>query len=303
MNKTLIPKAIRSIGRGDFLTKGQQQADADARSKAKDYGINLTGTYSYERRALSYAAEREDLEGADVAHISTSKGQDILSQVTYVKNCKNALKYPYVNSLCAEFNDQGVSKDLLDNSINSVVLTPHRIVARIPYSKELDVNNTQFQGDLLRLIDQATEDTLIKAIFSTTEGTQHRPNGILSLVPTATINTVDDIEAMANKVDANIGANGVWMVSATAKTKLYKNYKEYIDNNMLFGSHIICDGRIEQDYICYLDLSHIVVADWTFNTITIDNVTMATDGKNVITNETFVDFHFVDDKYISVGKF
>lgn len=302
-NNNLIHKAITNIGRGDFLTKGQQQANADARSKAMSYGINLTGSYSYERRALSYSQNQQHLEGTDVAHIFKSKGQDILSQVTYVKNCKNALKYPFVDGNCAEFNNDGISIDLMNNTVNSVLLKPHRIIARVPYTKELDIQNTDFQGDLIELINQATEDTLIKAIFSTTEGTQHQPNGLFSLVPTTAINTVDDIETMANKVDSNIGANGVWMVSATAKTKLYKQYKDYINNDMLFGAPIICDGRIEQDYMCYVDLKHIVVADWTFNTLTIDNVTQAKDGLNIITTETFIDFNFVDTNYIAVGKF
>ena len=105
------------------------------------------------------------------------------------------------------------------------------------------------------------------------------------------------MESVTNK-----GYNGTFIFSPSLYKDVLTNFSQYFVNDKFIGFNYIVDGRVEKDFGAFVDMSKIGVADWTFNSVTIDNVTKIKDGIVCYIVETFADFGMMNNEAIAVIK-
>ena len=74
------------------------------------------------------------------------------------------------------------------------------------------------------------------------------------------------------------------------------------DNGKLGGFDFIVDGRIQNDYAIFIDMSRVAVGDWTMNSVTVDDKTKKVNGFIRVLVQSFVDFAPFTDEAFEVLK-
>lgn len=298
----LVSKAIGNFANQTFLTKGQQIADNEARKGMQHCGIVPSGAFTYERRSV----------GASNNNVGTKVGEfvtpqtlnDLLSMTTYYTNMDSTLTIPFTKNITAQWKQDGYNESTADDIIN-VTLKPNRLVSYGLYSKDLIKQNTMVEKQIIGGLENANTNKLIATMFSNSTETDDSPKGLFAYKNASSILDVTDTKKLSSLM-VNVekrGVNGIWVCSTTAKQYLYNNHPTLMQNEgYLMGRPIIFDARVQDDYICYVDPKKVMVADWKYNSLTIDPVTKAIDGNIAVTCETFVDFKLLDENYIAIGK-
>lgn len=306
-------KAILSLAKKDFLTKGQQQAKESTVRNMKSYGITPSGAYQFSRLSyfdslstLSLTREtrgtmRGTMQGVAINDIVGTMPSNILTSATTFSNLDYNLKVPFIDGNNAEFNSAGISTELT-SGITTIELAPKRIVSYMELSRNFRDADNHVQTQILEQMNYAIIDTLISTIFSDSAETSDQPKGIFNGQPTTQVASIDDLLNMQYNVDKN-KVQGIWLVSPKAQQYIYKNFANYLNvDGKLFGSPMYVDGRVQDGYIAYLDISKLVVCDWTFNDVTIDPCTANWKGVVKLYCETYADFGMIrPDLFLSVG--
>ena len=75
------------------------------------------------------------------------------------------------------------------------------------------------------------------------------------------------------------------------------------DNNKLLQSDIVYTNDIANDYLIYVDLQKVLLANFGVIGITLDNVTKSVEGKTILTIDGYFDYDIANNTFLSVGKF
>lgn len=292
-----ILNTIKKLNNKQPLTNEEKSINERAIKKANENGIAPIANYNVEMRELltiPSATKVHQLQS------NTNVLHPLLDKVQYIENAQTNIVYPFVNITNVQWGNGQLTAQL-----TSKALKPHRICAQIEISKTfLNCNDES--------ITQQFQDTLINSIFdkvfatmlSDSEGTQDAPKGLLyNIVPT-TIISVDDLTTIQQSVD-DFTNNGMWICGAKAKKHLnvMHSTSNLFDNNKLLQSDVIYTNDIANDYLIYVDLQKILLANFGVIGVTLDNVTKSVDGKTILTIDAYFDYDIANNTFLSVGKF
>lgn len=262
-----ILNTIKKLNNKQPLNNEEKSINERAIKKANENGIAPIANYNVEMRALltiPSATKVHQLQS------NTNVLHPLLDKVQYVENAQSNIIYPFVNITNVQWGNGALATQL-----TSKPLKPHRICAQIEISKTfLNCNDEsitqQFQDALINSIF----DKVFATMLSDSEGTQDAPKGLLNGIELTTITSIDDLTNIQQSVD-DFTNNGMWICGAKAKKHLnvMHSTSNLFDNNKLLQSDVIYTNDIANDYLIYVDLQKILLANFGVIGITLDNVT------------------------------
>ena len=290
------------IANKENLTAEEKRVNENAIKKAKESGVAPTSQFNFELRYLV----KPNWQRTDAHYIQRKNDIDrLLQSVTFVDNCKNSMKYPYVDFTTLKWGESSTEKATVENN---KVHTAKRLSARLSISKLMLLSQPSFQSAMSEMALYAIYQKLFSTIFSTAEGNDgiynEEPKGLIDAANAVTIGGVADIMTIQKDVD-KVSDSGFWVISPTAKTELNKLQlsNSIFYNNMFLNSPYISTNLAEDGYLIYVDLSKICVTEFGVAGLTVDNYTHAKDGYCDVIVECFFDFSIANSKFIKVGKF
>lgn len=261
-------------------------------------GIIYTGANKTNRKEFRQIIQAT--EYGRETHTALNNVNDILGQVTYFTNMTNDVTTPSAEAFNAEWKSVGHSPNE-NTTISGLKLQPKRLISVTNVSSTLAKESKEFVGKLNQLIEHEELNKLIETMFSNLpkeEGENAHSKGLFN--GTQTYNVDEITKAMLFVTNNNY--NGTWIISPSVFAYILDNKPQYITDTKLCGFNYLVDGRVQDNYGCFVDLNKIAVADWTINSTTIDDVTHIVDGVLTYITETFVDFGIMNDKAIAVVK-
>lgn len=285
----LIRKQTNNIG----LNVGEANEMDKVIVECKNNGFVPSNSYTLRRnelRSISFNV------GTEIAETETNPSTDLLSDVRYYSNIKSNLNVPYLHTDNVKW---GNISDYAELHNSSVHLKPKRICTYIDISTSVDVQNKSLSKDIANILNKAIYDKVVETMFSNDKVTD-APNGLFADMSIKTISEDNILDSVLSVTQNKY--NGKFVISPSAYISLFKNNRTLFDNGKLVGFEYVVDGRVKDGYLCFIDLSKVVMADWTITSITIDNVCKVKDGIIRIIAESFVDFDILDKAALSVLK-
>lgn len=297
-----IFEIAQKLANKETLTAEEKRINENAIKKAKESGVAPTSQFNFELRNLV----KPNWQRTDAHYMNKTNDIDkLLQSVTFIDNCKNSMKYPYVDFTTLKWGESSSEKATVENN---KVHSAKRLSARLSISKLMLLSQPSFQTAMSEMALYAIYQKLFSSIFSTSEGNEgiynEEPKGLIDAANAVTISGLTDIMSLQTDVD-KVSDCGFWVISPTAKTELNKLQlsNNIFYNNMLLNSPYICSNLVEDNYLVYVDLSKICVTQFGVAGLTVDNYTHAKDGYCDVIVECFFDFSIANDKFIKVGKF
>lgn len=286
--------------RKEIECKGLNSSEASEMEKTiRSYnGLNLTNKYSIKRkalRAISYDTKNPtEMVGAEGA-ISNN---EYLNKCRYYEDIANGVIVPYITA----DNVKWGYTNPYDRNINcsKLALKPNRISTYADISSMLDIYNEKFGETIENVLEGALFDKVVQVMFSTQASTDEQPKGLFNGVTAKTISEDNLINAMLDV--EKYKHNGMWVISPSAFAYILKNHKDLFNDGKFVGFDYVVDGRVEDKYAAFIDLSQIAIGDWLVNSYNIDNVTKKVEGFIRVNIESYFDFGLLDNKAISVLK-
>ena len=292
-----ILNTIKKLNYKQPLTNEEKSINERAIKKANENGIAPIAYYNLEMRELltiPSATKVHQLQS------NTNIIHPLLDRVQYIENAQTNIIYPFVNITNVQWGNGALTTQL-----TSKALKPHRICAQIEISKTF--LNCNDEG-----ITQQFQDALINSIFDKVfatmlcdgDSTQDAPEGLLYGIEPTTITSIDDLTTIQQSVD-DFTNNGMWICGAKAKKHLnvMHSTSKLFDNNKLLQSDVIYTNDIVNDYLIYIDLAKVLLANFGVVGITLDNVTKSVEGKTILTIDAYFDYDIANNTFLSVGKF
>ena len=292
-----ILNTIKKLNKKQPLTTEEQRVNDRAIKRANENGIAPIANYNVEMRELltiPSATKVHQLQS------NTNIIHPLLDKVQYIENAQTNIIYPFVNITNVQWGNGALTTQL-----TSKALKPHRVCAQIEISKTFLNSNDegitqQFQDALINAI----YDKVFATILSDGDSTQDAPKGLLNGIVPTPITSIDDLTTIQQSVD-EFTNNGVWVCGSKAKKHLnvMHSTSKLFDNNKLLQSDIVYTNDIANDYLIYIDLQKVLLANFGVVGITLDNVTKSVEGKTILTIDGYFDYDIANDTFLSVGKF
>lgn len=292
-----IFNTIKKLNYKQTLTNEEKNINERAIKKANENGIAPIANYNVEMRELltiPSATKVHQLQS------NTNVIHPLLDRVQYIENAQTNIIYPFANITNVQWGNGALTTQL-----TSKALKPHRICAQIEISKTfLNCNDDgitqQFQDGLINAIF----DKVFSTMLNDGDSTQDAPKGLLYGIEPTTITSIDDLTTIQQSVD-DFSNNGVWVCGSKAKKHLnvMHSTSKLFDNNKLLQSDIVYTNDIANDYLIYVDLQKILLANFGVIGITLDNVTKSVEGKTILTIDGYFDYDIANNAFIAVGKF
>lgn len=292
-----ILNTIKKLNNKQPLTTEEQRTNDRAIKLANENGIAPIANYNVEMRELLTIPSATKVHQIES---NTNVIHPLSNKVQYIENAQTNIIYPFVNITNVQWGNGALTTQL-----TSKALKPHRICAQIEISKTFLHSNDES-------ITQQFQDALINSIFdkvfatmlSDRDATQDAPEGLLYGIEPTTITSVDDLTTIQQSVD-DFTNNGIWICGAKAKKHLnvMHSTSNLFDNNKLLQSDVIYTNDIANDYLIYIDLSKVLLANFGVIGITLDNVTKSVEGKTILTIDAYFDYDIANNTFLSVGKF
>lgn len=292
-----ILNTIKKLNNKQPLTTEEQRVNDRAIKKANENGIAPIANYNVEMRELLTIPSATKVHQIES---NTNIIHPLLDKVQYIENAQTNIIYPFVNITNVQWGN-----GQLTTQLTSKALKPHRICAQIEISKTF--LNSNDEG-----ITQQFQDTLINSIFdkvfatilSDEDATQDAPKGLLYNIVPIPITSIDDLTTIQQSVD-DFTNNGIWICGAKAKKHLnvMHSTNRLFDSNKLLQSDIVYTNDIANDYLIYVDLQKILLANFGVIGITLDNVTKSVEGKTILTIDAYFDYDIANNAFLTVGKF
>lgn len=301
MENIKLFETIKRLSSKQNLLQSEKKIDERAIQKAKENGINTQGQFNFELRQLINAAQiYGDSNTPSPQFYANTDIAKIMERVFYIGDCKNNISVPFISADAAQWRPEGVPSSDPNNEISSRKLTPHRLCTQITLSKQL-LNCTSEE------VEQKIKDALINAIYekliATIFSENENPDGLFLGVQPTTIATKDDLIDFQYQQDKET-SNNVWIISAGAKKHINKmDFHPLIKDEKLLNSDCICTNLCEDNYICYLPLNYLCIAEWSVTSISVNPITKAADGKVDIYVDANFDFAMANNELIKVAKF
>lgn len=300
MEQIKLSEIIKKLSNKKEFNVTEKRINEKAIRNAKEHGYLTTGQFNCEMRDISLNNLYTDTAKTNGFIKKDNDVNNILSQTTFVDNAVNSFNYPFV-----DFRNIVWGNPLDSVEIDSVrKLSPKRLSAQINLSNEILNGVTDIDKQLTEMVINAIYQKLIESVFSTNSGDTESPEGILYDVSAQTLSDVEDITNIQLDVD-KLSDNGTFICSPTAKQSLNKlnASNKVFDNGKCLNSNIIFTNLIEDKYLCYCDLTKIVIGSFGTIGITVDSYTKKHLGQTSITIDSFFDFTKSNEGFISLGKF
>lgn len=288
---------VRNIVDGKAETIDQKLINERAIKKAKQNGFSPTAMFNFESRALISTPITNETETQQFS--KDSDVTKIMQNVVYYPNCVNNMKVPFVQYDGIEWGYPFTSNN---TTIETQKLHGHVLGACIEISMSTLHGNDNFLAEFEKTIMKAMWQKLISTMFSTQQNRDDYdiPSGLFYNRECTTISDVETLAAIQYSVDKN-SDNAIFLISPKAKQQLNKMHAQtpIFEGGKLLNSNIMFSSLVEDGYLCYVDLSKIVVTEFGVMGIDIDNATRKSDGKVRLIISGFFDFAIASDALLS----
>lgn len=222
---------------------------------------------------------------------------EVLDNVHKIDNATFEVEVPVIYP-AAEWKEMG--EPTKDATKEIVKLNPKRIVASMTISKNFLHYHPENDAAFINSICEIVYDVLLKQMFSTNEATEDAPKGLFNGKEVTNITSANDLATLMSLTKC--GGNGVFVMSPSAETKLLASNPNLYDNGRIFNRATYVIEGMEEDYIAYLDLSKIVLVDWNVLGVDIDPVTLAHQGLVKLVVNYYVNYSYLRNERLAVGK-
>lgn len=267
--------------------------------RMRECGIAPTAQYNIELRDIIRGKSGQDHEYKDLQFKQNSALNFLLDNSTIFLNCKADAYIPYLEPSKATWGYTAHLSLAKPDEIKTIV---HRISNSISLSKSYLKQQTKATEQyLIDALVQSLFEGIFSTLFNTEEG--HDISGVFPLfnnANTTNITSKDDVLNMQKNGDL-VASDNVWIVSPTAKLKLYD--LGVIDNGLILDRPTLFTNLIKDGYFCYISLKHLALCIYDVIGVTVDPYTKAAEGKVNLVVESFCDAQLLHYKLLNVGKF
>lgn len=282
-------------------TEGIYKAMYDeARATFQNMGYNLADSNIIDKRAL-IADSIQKVDGKlqfkfnQIADLNFKS--DILKQCQTFTNIVSNMAIPIVEDTDPQWLTETGALVQTTPNVDSVKFSPKRLQTSINVSKQV-TKQRETDYDIISAINGNMENKLISTIFST-NSTENQPHGIFKEGNCAgTFTNIEDIAELAYNVQSNKGM-GVYIISPKAKQIILNENINALNTEKFMGENYIINPLMEDGIIAYVDLSKLNVTEWGYIDLTIDNITLATNGQDIYYLTGYYDFNLTKDEFCS----
>lgn len=281
-----ISDIIRKTNTNTGLNSAEKTTQDKLIAELREYGVVPKNAYTIRRSTILPIVEKI----GDVKY--KTLGNEILTQCTRYTDLKSDTKLPYISSDYVSWGEKHKEGNV---NTSNVQLKYKVINTFIELPVSYNIESKSFNKQVTEALNNVIVDKVVKTMFSNDEGDEEKPFGLLHNKETKPI-TEDNIKDTIKEFYTNNNLlKGTWLMSPNVYLYLYLNLTKYFVNDKFFGYDYMVDNRVKEDYLLYIDLSKIVIADWSVYSVTVDNLTQKYRGYYRIFVDTFVDFALMDD--------
>lgn len=302
MNDLNLLKTIAKICDKKPLSINERKIDDTAKETAKEKGFNVIGNFNFSKGDIYQKTDVFKYQRWQNV-LSSEHNQSNISYFTdnvrMLENCSTSFVFPFV-----DFGQISWGYPNIDSAtLTTKKLSPYRLSVPLDLSISLIRSNDEnLQIDFVKNMMEAIYQKLFQTVFSNSQGvTEIEPQGLLNKVQYSNITNIQTLSNLSANVDKYTDS-GIYLISPNAKQFVNNLDSSIFANGMLLNSPYLCSNLVENDYICYVDLSKIAVAEFGIFSVTIDNYTKMKDGKVRIIVDGYFDFDIANERFISVGK-
>lgn len=302
MNNINLLQTIAKLCDKKTLSINERKIDETAKQNAKLNGYNVVGNFNFTTNDIipkSDVFQYQRMQNVLPLSQKDSNISFVRDNVRFLENCTTSFIYPFV-----DFGQISWGYPSVDSAtLTTKKLSPYRLSVPLELSLTLlRSNDENLQIDFVNNMMGAIYEKLFQTVFSSNVGASDiAPEGLINKVGFTNISSVETLSNMAANVDKNTD-NGIYLISPTAKQYINTLDASIFANGKLLNSNYMCTNLVENDYICYVDLGKIAVAEFGVFSVTIDNYTKMSEGKVKLIVDGYFDFDIASEKFISVGK-
>ena len=292
-----ILEIVKKIANNKELSKTEISFNEKAIKRAQERGFNTQSQYNIELRNI-IAPNNAQTKVLPIQY-KNNDIQMILEKCQHIENATTNFKFPFItnNNIRWGFPDG-------NGIIESKNLKPYRIATQLDLSLSvLNTNSGDIENQFTQMLVESIYYKVLQTAFSTTFETELNPKGLFANQDIYDISEFADLQHIQKFVDDE-SDNGLWLISPTAKAKLFKiNADSQIFNDSkLLGNEYLFTNLVEDGKICYIDLGKLAIANFGLLGVTVDNFTQKANGNVRITVDAYFDYDIAKDSYLSVGN-
>lgn len=288
---------IKKLANKIELSKIERTQNENAIKRAKEKGFVTQSQFNIELRNVI----NPNFAQTKVLPIQYKNNdiQFILDKCQHIENAATNFKFPFITNNNVKW---GIPEG--NGIIESKNLKPYRIATQLDLSLSvLNTNSGDIENQFTQMLIESIYFKVLQTAFSTTIETELNPKGLFANLNIYDISDFADLQQIQKFVDDE-SDNGLWLISPTAKAKLFKiNADSQIFNDSkLLGNDYIFTNLVEDGKICYIDLGKLAIANFGLLGVTVDNFTQKANGNVRLTVDAYFDYDIAKDSYLSVGN-
>lgn len=321
MNKNFsLLRAIRNASAHREMDAFDAAVMESAREEMRKAGISYEGQIQMplETRALTVKDEGEDVVETDVTGILMPLRENSVlfnMGIHELTGLVGDVQIPKMSGATAvwesEVGDALQNSGITAASFGSIKMSPKRLVTYV------DISNQLLKQDSIG-VENAIRADIVNAIRNKIEATVFGNGALSETTPKGILNgkvatSLTDFESLcefeASVADANYNGNMVYVLSPKAKAALRSAIKGTNGTGMVYesgevdGTKAYTTSFLKDKNVLYVDPSCIYFGSWGGLDLTIDNITLAAQGKTRLVLNMYVDVAYVRDEAIAVGAF
>lgn len=305
-------KAVRSVVNNQKFDALTEAVIERGREQAKRSGVSVQGQIQLPtetRAAITVAAEGDDIVATDLFDIMTPlRAKNVLSQAgaKVLGNLVGDVQVPIMTASNVTWEGETDSAQDGAGAFSHVTLSPKRLTAYIDISKMMLAQDSLdaeavIREDLVNAINTKLEATILGDGDGTvvSGGAVVAPFGIFNAAVCGAGDTVssfaDLVNAEADIEDANILGECKYVMSNKAKAALRamaksaKSTELVYENNAVDGTPSLNTSHVAGKKFIYGDWSNLAIGQWSNIDLTVDQFTLAKDGKVRLVINAFFD--------------
>ena len=298
-NKEVLKNAPKQMK--EWLARNKEQVIQNT-NNAKKIGLENIFENVERRNIVSYGDDTYKIDKtAKLGYIKFE--DDFLNKCTLLNDIKYQCKLPFVDINNIAWKRVGYHSDL-SSDIQSKMIQPKRITARIKVSMELLKQSQNFDKQLLDIIASKMKLKVFETMFNDGEGDDDTPKGILNGVEAVELSDINDLLDLKYSGDIMQSQNS-FILSPLAQREIYKMKDgNLINDGKLFGADCYNINQLKDGYVIYCPLDMIVVGQWSYLSYTENPYgNNPIEGLLEIVVDGYYDFAFLNNQYLKVGYF
>lgn len=301
MKQFKLLNAINSIVTNKPLSEEDRNYIAEGEKEMRAAGLNYAGQIQM-RAAINASTAtqgKEAIATEKTSILEAIKNNLVLTEAgaTFMTNLTSNLSIPTYDGSSVNWADETGEATDGAGTFGEVNLTPKRLTAFVDISKQmLNQASDDVEAMIRRDIANAISQKLEATIFGTESGTTNKPAGLFAKATAVTksVNNFANVLKMEEGFEGKNYGEKVWIVSPSAKSALKAKDKGTDTGNFLIqggeldGYKVICTANMPANYLAFGDFSDLVIAQWGALDITVDQFSVAKEGKiRIVVNAYF----------------